>query len=175
MTLENPTVSILCGDFNARSPIFWEGDNENYEGGLLNNLLISNHLEQLICEPTHIRDGGSQSWIDLIITDQPYIFTETGVLPSLDLHSKHNIIHGALNVNIPPPPPPPPPPYKRKIWVYKTPKVDFIRNDLNVNWLDLFYNLNVSEMSLLFSDVFLNIICNVKRCSLDYSSDKNGY
>ena len=41
---ENPTVSILCGD-------------ENYEGGLLNNLLISNNLEQLICEPTHIRDG----------------------------------------------------------------------------------------------------------------------
>ena len=42
---ENPTVSILCGD-------------ENYEGGLLNNLLISNNLEQLICELTHIRDGG---------------------------------------------------------------------------------------------------------------------
>ena len=55
---ENPTVSILCGDFNARSPIFWEGDNENYEGGLLNNLLTSNNLEKLICEATHIRDGG---------------------------------------------------------------------------------------------------------------------
>ena len=102
---ENPTVSILCGDFNVRPPVFWEGDNENYEGGLLNNLLISNNLEQLICEPTHIRDGGSQSCIDLIITDQPYTFTETGVLPSLDSHSKHNIIHGTLNINIPPPPP----------------------------------------------------------------------
>ena len=108
--------------------------------------------------------GGSQSCIDLIITDQPYIFTETGVLPSLDLHCKHNIIHGALNVNIPPPPPPP---YKRKIWVYKTAKVDLIRNDLlNVNWLELFYNLNVSEMSLLFSDVFLDIM--VKRIKLSF-------
>ena len=97
---ENPTISILCGDFNARSPIFWEGDNENHEGVLLNNLLISNNLQQLICEPTHIRDDGSQSCIDLIITDQPFIFTDTGVLPSLDPHSKHNITHGKINVNI---------------------------------------------------------------------------
>ena len=156
MTLSGKKIQqfLYCGDFNARSPIFWEGDNENYKGGLLNNLLTSNNLEQLICEPTHIRDGGSQSCIDLIITDQPYMFTETGVLPSLDLHSKHNIIHGALNVNIPHPPP-----YKRKICVYKTAKVDFIRNDLlNVNWLELFYNLNASEMSMLFSDVFLDIM-----------------
>ena len=29
---ENPSVSIFCGDFNARSPLFWEGDSENNEG-----------------------------------------------------------------------------------------------------------------------------------------------
>ena len=23
---ENPTISIFCEDFNARSPLFWEGD-----------------------------------------------------------------------------------------------------------------------------------------------------
>ena len=55
---ENPTGSILCGDFNARSPLFWEGDSENNEGRLLNELLICNHLEKLICEPTHVRDDG---------------------------------------------------------------------------------------------------------------------
>ena len=55
---ENPTVSILCGDFNAKSPLFWEGDTENNEGRLFNNFLISNHLEQLISEPTHVRDDG---------------------------------------------------------------------------------------------------------------------
>ena len=37
---ENPTVSILCGDFNARSPLFWEGDSENHEERLFNNFLI---------------------------------------------------------------------------------------------------------------------------------------
>ena len=151
---ENPYVSILCGDLNARSPVFWEGDAENNEGRLLNDLLLSNSLEQLICEPTHVRDDGSQSCIDLICTDQPYTFMKTGVLPSLDSHSKHNIIHGTLSINIPCPPP-----YKRKIWDYKAAKIGRIRADLtNVNWQDLFFNLNASEMCLLFTDVFLDII-----------------
>ena len=42
---EHPAVSILYGDFNARSPLFWEGDSENNAGSLLNNFLISNHFE----------------------------------------------------------------------------------------------------------------------------------
>ena len=102
---DNPTFFILCGDFNARSPMFWEGDSENHEGRLFNNFLISNHLEQLIDEPTHVRDDGSQSCIDLICTDQPSTFMETDVLSSLDPHSKHNIIHGSVNVSIPCPHP----------------------------------------------------------------------
>ena len=151
---ENPTVSILCGDFNAKSPLFWEGDTENNEGRLFNNFLISNHLEQLISEPTHVRDDGSQSCIDLICTDQQFTFMETGVLSSLDSHSKHNIIYGILNLSIPRPPP-----YKRKIWDYKNAKTDQIRDELlKLNWQDLFFNLNVSEKSLLFTDIFLDIM-----------------
>ena len=76
---------------------------------------MSNHLEHLVNEPTHIRDDGSQSCIDLICTDQPYMFIDTGVLSSLDSHSKHIIIHGTLNINIPRPPP-----YKRKVWEYNS-------------------------------------------------------
>ena len=55
---ENPIISILCGDFNARSPLFWEGDVENKEGRLFNNPLISNHLVQFINEPTYVTDDG---------------------------------------------------------------------------------------------------------------------
>ena len=98
---ETPVASILCGDFNARSPLFWEGDSENNEGRLFNNVLISNHLGQLINEPTHVRDDGSQSCIDLICTDQTFTFMETGVLSSLDPCSKHNIIHGTINISVP--------------------------------------------------------------------------
>ena len=151
---ENPTVSILCRDFNAKYPLFWEGDTENNEGRLFNNFLISNHLEQLISEPTHVRDDGSQSCIDLICTGQQFTFMETGVLSSLDSHSKHNIIYGILNLSIPRPPP-----YKRKIWDYKNAKTDQIRDELlKLNWQDLFFNLNVSEKSLLFTDIFLDIM-----------------
>ena len=150
---ENPAVTILTGDFNAKSPLFWVHDIENREGRVFNNFLLSNNLDELINEPTHIRDNGSQSCIDLICTDQSYLFTETGVLPSLDSHSKHNIIHGTLNFHIPYPPP-----YKRKIWDYKSAKIDLIRDELmNTNWYKLFFKLNVNEMSLLFSDILMGI------------------
>ena len=135
---ENHAVTTITGDFNAMFPLFWENDTENREGRVLNNILMSNNLEELINEPTHIRDDGSQSCIDLICTDQPYIFTETGVLPSLDPHSKHNIIHGSLNFHNPCPPP-----YKRKVWDYKTAKIDLIRKELfNTDWKSLFFGLN---------------------------------
>ena len=150
---ENPALTIISGDFNSRSPLFWEYDTENSEGRVFNNFLLSNNLEELINEPTHIRDDGSQSCIDLICTDQPYIFTETGVLPSLDSHSKHNIIHGSLNFHTPCPPP-----YKRKVWDYKTAKIDLIRKELlNTNWQSLFLDLNANEMSLVFTDTLLSI------------------
>ena len=84
---EKPSAIILSGDFNARSPLFWEGDSKSREGELFSELLISNNMEELIKEPTHIRDNGSQSCIDLICTEQPYLFVDSGVLPSLDTHS----------------------------------------------------------------------------------------
>ena len=115
---------------------------------------MSNYLEQLINEPTHIRDDGSQSCIALICTNQPYMFIGTEVLSSLDSHSKHNIIHGTLNINIPRLTP-----YKRKLWEYKSARADLIRGDLlAVNWQGLLFNLNVSEKTLLFAGVFMDIM-----------------
>ena len=151
---ENPTVSILCGDFNARSPMFWEGDSENEAGRFFNNFLISNNLEQLINEPTHVRDNGAQSCIDLICTDQRFTFMEIGVCSSLGSCSKHNIIYSTININIPCPPP-----YKRNIWDYKSAKIDETRADLlKLNWHDLFSYLNGDEKCLVFTDTFLDIM-----------------
>ena len=53
--------------------------------------MISDNFDQLLNEPTHIPNDGSQSRIDLIFTDQPFFFTDSGVLPPLDTHSKHTI------------------------------------------------------------------------------------
>ena len=151
---ENPTVTIISGDFNARSPVFWEGDAETREGGLFSEFFISNNLTELINEPTHIRDDGSHSCIDLIWTDQQYLFTDSGVLPSLDSHSKHNIIYGHVNFSFPCPPP-----YKRKIWHFKSAQVDNIQNEISgTDWNSLFFNLNVNEMSIVFTDILVGVI-----------------
>ena len=112
---EKTITTIIAGDFNARSSLFWGNDIETTEGRLFNNVVISNNLEGLINEQTHIRNDGSQSCIGLICTDRPYFFTDTDVLSSLDTHSKHIISYGNINFNFPCPPP-----YKRKIWDYKS-------------------------------------------------------
>ena len=62
------------------------------------------------------------SCIDLIVTDQPNIFVDYGVHPSLDPHCKHQITFGKINVSVPSPPP-----YKRTIWDYSKAKVPEIR------------------------------------------------
>ena len=67
---------------------------------LFNDFLIADSLEEIINEPSHVREDGSQTCIDLICTDQPFNFVDSGVLPSLDPHSKHTIIHGTLSINL---------------------------------------------------------------------------
>ena len=115
--------------------------------------MIEQNLDELIKEPTHIRDDGSQSCIDLICKDQPFLFVDSGVLPSLDPHSKHNIVHGKLNFHTPSPPP-----YKRRIWDYDKAKVEDIRRNLSeTNWNSLFYRLSANEMALVFTDTVLEI------------------
>ena len=44
---EGPTVTILIGDYNARSPLFWEHDTETREGRVFNIFLLSNLLMRL--------------------------------------------------------------------------------------------------------------------------------
>ena len=154
---------------HKQGKIFWEQDTENKEWRVLNNFLLSNNLVELINEPTHIRDNGSQSCIDLICTDQPYIFTETGVLPSLDSNSKHNIIHGSLNFHNPCPPP-----YKRKVWDYKTANTDLIRQELlYTDWKSLFFGLNTDQMSLVYTDTLLDIFSRYVSSKIIVCNDKD--
>ena len=103
--------------------------------------------------PNRVKDDGSQSCIDLTCTNQPFLFVDSGVLPSLDPHSKHNIVHGRLNFHTPSPPP-----YKRRIWDYNKAKIDEIPKKLTeTNWHSLFHHLSPEEMSLVFTDTVLDI------------------
>ena len=80
---ERPHSVIITGDLNCRSSQWWTEDIENLEGTTLDELIETNNMHQLIDEPTNVRREG-MSCIDLIITDQPNIFVESGVHPSLD-------------------------------------------------------------------------------------------
>ena len=75
---ECPTVTILIGDFNARSPLFWEHDTETREGRVFNNFLLSNNLEELINEPTLFRENGRPSCIGLVCTDHSPSYCHRG-------------------------------------------------------------------------------------------------
>ena len=144
---ENPQCVILTGDFNCRSSQWWTEDIEHPEGATLEELIETNGLYQLIDEPTNIRNGG-MSCIDLIITDQPNMFVDYGVHPSLDDHCQHQIIYGKLSASVPSAPP-----YKRTIWDYPKADVQSICDSINaINWSDNFRGLDSKEMVKIFTE-----------------------
>ena len=96
---EKPKAIVLTGDFNATSSFFWVNDVDTTEGRILGEVSISNNLEQLVSEPTHIHDDGTTTCIDLIFTNQKYAFTNVEVLPHTVSQSKHLIIHGEVNLS----------------------------------------------------------------------------
>ena len=64
-------------------------------------------------EPTRFRPGYNPSCIDLIMTSEPNLILESGVLPTLVDTSHHQITFDKSNFNVSHPPP-----YKRMIWNY---------------------------------------------------------
>ena len=77
-----PSLSIITGDFNARSSYWWCTEIKTAEGLKLFSLTSSNGFSQLINEPTHIQPNSS-SCIDLILTDQPNLSMNSVVHSSL--------------------------------------------------------------------------------------------
>ena len=69
ITQKNPFLSVVIGDFNARSSKWWTEDKTTQEGLEIENLLSQYFLSQVINEPTHISQK-SNSCIDLIFTNQ---------------------------------------------------------------------------------------------------------
>ena len=88
------------------------------------------------------------------ITDQPNLFIESGVHPSLDSHCQHQIIYGKLNISSPTPPP-----YERVIWDYSKAETSKIRDIINsIDWNMLFYDLGSEEMAEVFTGVLHSIL-----------------
>ena len=154
---EHPSLVVLTGDFNARSPLFWsEEHHETMPGQKLSDFMLLTCFEQLISEPTHFPRDNIETCLDLIFTDKPTCFVDNGVIPSPDPRCKHHIIHGTVNFSVPSPPP-----YKRKIWKYDKANVPSIKNNLvSCNWADLFAGRSVDDMVSIFTDKLLSVMSN---------------
>ena len=143
---ENPYATFFAGDFNGHSQLWWPDGDTNAEGRVIEDLLTSLNLTQIISEPTNFQPGKRPSCIDLIVTDQPNLVLESGTRLSLDSTCHHQIIHCRVNFKIPPPPP-----VDRKIWHYDKANTAAIRSSmLNFPWNEqLSLNSDVNSKLLL--------------------------
>ena len=150
-----PSLSVITGDFNARSSYWWCKDINTTEGSKLFSLTSSNGFSQLINEPTHIQ-ANSSSCIDLILTDQPNLSMNSGVHSSLHPNCHHHIVHSRFNLNIYYPPP-----YQRLIWDYKKADSTKIRKALDtVNWERLFDKKDLNAQVIALNETILNVLRN---------------
>ena len=110
---------------------------------------------QLVSEPTHfIRN--SKSCIELIFTDQPNLFIETEVHPSLDPFFHHSIVSGKINIRCPPVSS-----FKRQIWDYNIADCNAIRQSIQqFPWGRHLARLSPDEQASFSTETVLNIFSN---------------
>ena len=168
ISTRKPTVSIITGDFNARSSSWWSDDINTSEGTNLYSLTSSNGFSQLINEPTHLQTNSS-SCIDLIFTDQPNLSVNSGVHASLHPNCHHQIVHTSFNLSISYPPP-----YQHLIWDYKKADSEKIRKAFDlVNWERLFSNKDINRQVSILNETILNIFSNYVPNKYITINDKN--
>ena len=151
----NPFVSIINGDFNARSNNWCPNDKTTYEGQKPESLTSQGGFKQVISDPTHILEC-SLSCIDLIFTSQPNLIINSGVHSSLHRNCHHQIIHAKFNLKIFCPPP-----YERVVWHYQDANNDLIQQSISqFNWETAFSNKGVKKQISIFNETILNIMTN---------------
>ena len=156
MSGENPYCVIICGDFNCRSTNWWGDDIKNEEGKLFEPFTFDLGPHQVINEPT-LSIGNSRSCIDVIFTDQPNLFLESGVHPSLHENCHHQIVHRKLSVRVLTPPP-----YRRRIWFYDLANVTAIKNIIEMFlWKDTLSDIACPNQQVkCLNETLLNIFSN---------------
>ena len=80
LSTNNPFLTVMIGDFNAKSSNWYLNDITSFEGSQIEFLASQFAMSQVINEPTHILDN-SKSCIDLIFTSQPNMIMDSGVHP----------------------------------------------------------------------------------------------
>ena len=125
-----PYISVILGDFNARSKSWWKSDINTNEGTKIDAVTSSYGLQ-----PTHL------SCIDLIFTDQPSLVVDCGTHSSLNPNCHHQIVYCKLDLRTVYPPR-----YQRLVWDFKRANIGSIRKAVKmVDWHFMFMNKTVHE------------------------------
>ena len=95
----NPFMTIVLGDFNAKSNNWCKADITALEGSKIDTIASSYGLNQLIQEPTHILNSSS-SCIGLIFTSQPNLVMESGIHSSLHSNCHHQVVLAKFNLSV---------------------------------------------------------------------------
>ena len=137
---QNPFVSIIIGDFNAKSNNWYSSDKTIYEGKKLESLTSQCGFKQVISDPNHISESSS-SCTDLIFTSQPNLVMNSGIHSSLHPNCHHQIIHAIFKLKIFCPPP-----YERVVRHYQDANKDLIQRFISLfNWEKAFLNEGVNK------------------------------
>ena len=148
-------MTVVLGDFNAKSDNWCKADVTSLEGSNIDNIASSYGLNQLIQEPTHILNS-STSCIDLIFTSQPNLVMESGIHSSLHSNYHHQIDFAKFNLSIFYPPP-----YERTVWYYDRANTKLMRRAIDqLGCLRALPNVNLDENVYFFTKTLLNIIQN---------------
>ena len=124
-TANNTLLTVVLGDFNAKSSLWFKSDKTTYEGSKIDGITSTFGLQQKINELTHII-GDSSSCIDLIFTSPRNLVMESRVHFSLHPNCHHLISYAKFNLKIYYSPP-----YEREIWDYEKANVDHIRGSID--------------------------------------------
>ena len=155
ITQKNPFLTVVIGDFNARSSKWWTDNKTTQEGLKIENLPSQFSLSQVINEPTHISQNFN-SCIDLLFANQQNLITDSGIHPSLHSNCHHQIIYGKFNLKIFYPPP-----YERHIWHYKHANTDMISKAIQgFDWDKAFLDKSTEEKASILTKTILNIMSN---------------
>ena len=155
LTQNNPFLTVIIGDFNAKFNKWCSTDKTTPEGAKLDNLTSQYGLTQLLKEPTHISDN-YRSCIDLIFTSQPNLVVDFGIHPSLHENCHHQIVYSKFDLKIFYPPP-----YERTVWHYQQADTELIKRSLeSFDWKNAFSNCNPNEQVSVLTKTLLNIMSN---------------
>ena len=171
IALENHVSSIILGDFNAKCTNWWSnGVNDKHGLELFNSSSLQGY-SQVISEPTNFQPNSSPSCIDLIFTNEPNLFIESGVHASLSNTCHHQIIYAKISFKIYNPPS-----YYREVWHYSDAQTNSIQSSINnFDWKNAFRNLSINDQVDIFTNNLFNIFRNfiphenvqTKRSSVD--------